>query len=1084
MKVNAIGALLGLLSTTSVAAQLHTLVPTDDADLRELEPNTVSNYGNVEVYGSPTAPKVAILKFDTSSLVGGSTSVSVAYLEVYADTVQNGGGTYEAYQTTGAESWSETSVTWNNGPTRGAKITDVSITSPGAYYSIDVTSYVAAKIAASASSVTLWIDPGATLYAKVLFDSRRSDQPNKPRLTVTMVSSSPFPPPSPPPPSPPAPSPPFAPLPLSPPAWPPSLPPSSPASSPPSAPPLSLPSPPPPSPPPPSPPHPSPPHPSLPPSSQAIVVAETVQSVSSTITAAVGLSVAAAVVSSAVATSTAALGMATTAAAGGTAGATAGATAGTAGGTSSTAGGATAAGGAVLPLLLGAQRFQLSAGLGAPPSEVHKGVANSLGWMLGDVPFIQPSIGYTRRLSLAENSTAAHPAMPSELASLLNTLATCLLAAACSVAIYYLLVVYWRRRMNRSYYRERQEGNVQSGLAEDATGAQKAQKPAMFIPFPKSLMWPTPLFFTGCIFVTGLTRSSVELLAARPAACGAVCYVVPIAVLLLLVVLIGAIAQDLYWLNHRGVVRWKPAARVAAPVDVADPWMRLRAKAMVQVHSVRILASDTKAVKALGTLDGRSWVSKRRMSRIVPAASHHRVDSSSPSGMVEPPCSPAAAASASVAPPPPTASAQEEPCTGTPRKDEQSTRLSDTSPPGQWQRRMSLEEARASAIERLAARGHRDRKSGAYSDFPVDDVSEPGRTERILAQPWAFRSGRAGHAFQSREGFFMFRVNGRHSVGRYYRLIAIVLNMVFGVLSGLSPLLTDSGSPGAIAQAALTLSLQFLMAVLCCAFLPDADRIVSRFAATQFWLEGCSTTAMLVATSYIRAQGGGEMLDSGAVTLANNMTFSTDDRSAAELLAMHSASQQTGFLFSLVAMSVPMVQIIEQRCLTPAIVIFLSGPTNATAILAHLFLLLWSLPRRVCAFLGVATNDGGDEAAEVRPTADAGNDETDGAGADANADAEAAAEMARKTMHIMTLVGRALAAKEAISKKINLILAPFRKAQEDVATSKESDAKYEAGVGNVMAAVHFKHNMDSKKKAKDKEAQAAPSDEAVECDAE
>ena len=149
-------ALLGLLFSTSFA-QDYTILPTDDASLRELAPAAVSNYGNIEVYGSATDPKVAILKFDTSSLVSASTVVTSASMELYADTVQNGGGTYEVYQTSGVESWDETTVTWSNGPTRSTKITDVSITAAGQYYLIDVTSYVAARVAASASSVTIWV---------------------------------------------------------------------------------------------------------------------------------------------------------------------------------------------------------------------------------------------------------------------------------------------------------------------------------------------------------------------------------------------------------------------------------------------------------------------------------------------------------------------------------------------------------------------------------------------------------------------------------------------------------------------------------------------------------------------------------------------------------------------------------------------------------------------------------------------------------------------------------------------------------------------------------------------------------------
>ena len=175
-------------------------------------------------------------------------------------------------------------------------------------------------------------------------------------------------------------------------------------------------------------------------------------------------------------------------------------------------------------------------------------------------------------------------------------------------------------------------------------------------------------------------------------------------------------------------------------------------------------------------------------------------------------------------------------------------------------------------------------------------------------------------------------------------------------------------------------------------------------------------------------------------------------------------------------MSVPMIGLVEQRCITPFLTAYLSGSANPTAILAHLFLLAWSLPRRICAFLGGVKTDDGNQQSGTNATAKDGDEEDAGAGADANTDVKAATEAAHKTMRIMTLLGRALAAKEAIGKKINIILAPFRKAQDDVANAKKKDSS----LGDTMAVVRFKHKMDSKKSS---DVHAAPSEEAVGCDA-
>jgi hypothetical protein len=89
----------------------------------------------------------------------------------------------------------------------------------------------------------------------------------------------------------------------------------------------------------------------------------------------------------------------------------------------------------------------------------------------------------------------------------------------------------------------------------------------------------------------------------------------------------------------------------------------------------------------------------------------------------------------------------------------------------------------------------------------------------------------------AREGFLLFRVNGSNRVGLSYRVLVLVINVFFGILSGVSPLLSP-GSVWALGQTSLVLALQMLMALLCCRYLPDADRVVSRIAGIQFLAEG------------------------------------------------------------------------------------------------------------------------------------------------------------------------------------------------------------------------------------------------------
>ena len=895
--------------------------------------------------------------------------------------------------------------------------------------------------------------------AELVFCYKMPEPPTPP-----MSPPVPLPPPSPPPPSPPPPSPP-PPDPSSPPL-PPPLPPLEPLpSSPPLPPPPSLPPSSPPSPPlaPPPPLPPSLPPPSSPPSAY----------VAGPITTTISVAVSASVVASA------------SAAAGAASGAGA-------------AGGGAGAGGAVLPLLLGVQRFQLSAGLGAPPGETQADVAESLSWMTGDVGFFSPGAGGSqarRNLAVSNgNATSVEGddgGMPPELTVLLNTLCTCALSIVCTCVIYYSIVLCWRHRINRRFYAARN-----AYLPTDASASESAKaattKPAKFTPFPKSLMWPTPLFFTCCIFVTGLTRSSVKILAAQPPGCAASCYLLPILVLIFLVTIVAAAFVDLRRLHkrHGKMIQWKAAGKSAKPSDVVDPWMRLGAKTAVQAKSVQIIAADTAVAKTVK--HGVAVVAETKVARSVrksvaiAAEANVRV-AKSVRGTIHRGSSfkvaPAVEEHQPVGEDTSQAAVEKTPVVvfrdppPSPPSAENDEGLS-SAPPASGHRRSSLFDAlapaQAKAVERLGARGHQDRKSGGFSGLPEEDVSEPERTERILANPWLFFSGRPGQAFQSREGFFMFRVNGKTVFGRYFRLIVVVLNMIFGFLSGLSPLFTP-GSAEAIAQTVVVLILQFLMSILCCCFLPDADRIVSRFAAVQFLFEGCSTTSMLIAVSYIRAQEGGDMLDAGSVTLANNITISTDGRSAAELLALHSASQSTGFLFSLVAMSVPVVQLIEQRCVTPLIGVYLNGG-GLVGLLASFFLLAASLPKKICGLIGLAevadSGDGGDNTA----SADAGDDDAGDGGNEPEDDGgKKAMAMADSATRVTKLIGRAVAAKEAVGKRITAVMAPFRRSDAPAVEGSPNEAGG-ASFQGAMAAARFKKNLSSKK------AQAAPSDEAEDVD--
>jgi hypothetical protein len=181
--------------------------------------------------------------------------------------------------------------------------------------------------------------------------------------------------------------------------------------------------------------------------------------------------------------------------------------------------------------------------------------------------------------------------MPLELVTLINILCTCALATLCTVVVYGALVMAWHRVVNRRYFQQQHAIAAAIDAKDDAAlvkaeaydlgtdrrwlcgllgPKRKSPKPPKFTPFPKSLVWPTPLFFTACVFVTGLTRASVKLLCAHPDGCGVPCVALPVCVLALLLCLMTATVAHLlrFRRKHSSVIPWKAGGKKAKPNEV------------------------------------------------------------------------------------------------------------------------------------------------------------------------------------------------------------------------------------------------------------------------------------------------------------------------------------------------------------------------------------------------------------------------------------------------------------------------------------------------------------------------------------
>jgi len=188
-------------------------------------------------------------------------------------------------------------------------------------------------------------------------------------------------------------------------------------------------------------------------------------------------------------------------------------------------------------------------------------------------------------------------------------------------------------------------------------------------------------------------------------------------------------------------------------------------------------------------------------------------------------------------------------------------------------------------------------------------------------------------------------------VGLCYRLIVILVNMLFGILSGIQPLLMPVGSLPAYAQTACILVLQLVMSFICFRFLPDADRIFSRFAGTQFLVEGLATGVLLVdsISAHLNGYDDGETGNSTALW---------------------------AFWISMTAMLLPITQLLEQRFVTPSINFYRNKGGNVLVLCATAYMIAASLPRKIKLLVEFAVGGAQDAqgAADSATAADAEDD--------------------------------------------------------------------------------------------------------------
>ena len=316
----------------------------------------------------------------------------------------------------------------------------------------------------------------------------------------------------------------------------------------------------------------------------AIATAESVATVSTVVVAAVATSVAAAVAGS--------VGGAVAGAAGGAAGG--GAAGGGAGGGGGGGGGA----GGVMPLMFGAQRLEMSAGIAAPKSEIQTGVADGLGWAGGDFGFIsEPTTVDGRRLEGVGR--------PKALTGLLSSLVSLCIGLGGALLAQLIAFFYWKCRANQAYYEHKKQVffKVSSNLAlgeysskafvSDSDYSSKVrQQPKRrprqqlrrkssidgkikFKKYPIMFVFPSLFLVVYKLFVTGLNKSAATLLATPGATCDTTCRALASTVLTVsgVYVLLGWLVLLDFDIRFRED-QWKTSNTPSSVMKIDDPFYR------------------------------------------------------------------------------------------------------------------------------------------------------------------------------------------------------------------------------------------------------------------------------------------------------------------------------------------------------------------------------------------------------------------------------------------------------------------------------------------------------------------------------
>jgi len=195
-----------------------------------------------------------------------------------------------------------------------------------------------------------------------------------------------------------------------------------------------------------------------------------------------------------------------------------------------------------------------------------------------------------------------------------------------------------------------------------------------------------------------------------------------------------------------------------------------------------------------------------------------------------------------------------------------------------------------------------------------------------MKAPFALKHASVVDGFHARAGTAFFRVNGATRVGVGWRLLVVGATMLIGLLAGLKPAIAAGSALGTI-QTLLIWVVQIILGAVCFCVSPDADRIFSALAGTQFLVEGVSN--MLYFFSSFLSKDAKEALQGLAFSLALTGVF------------------------------VPILQLLEQRLITPIMKIVYTDGCNPRALGGALLVLVISLPGAIKKAVTMLSGGGG-----------------------------------------------------------------------------------------------------------------------------